>query len=377
MVRRWVGLIALLCACVGIAEAKSWKRPRYEVVGYVMAPRPGGVVDAGAIAAAKLTRVNYAFFVLKDGIVAERRDHDGDNLAALVGLKKANPQLQVLVSVGGGSGSAGFSEMAFTAEGRQKFVDSAVALVEKYGLDGVDVDWEYPGYTHTPGMNVRPEDKQGYTLVMKDLRQRFDKEEKRLGRQLVTSSATGATQIWLDHTDMREAAKWMTSVNMMCYDWYSESAKNTGHDSPMYTNKDDPKHISIDDAVKMNLKAGVPRRKLVIGVPFYGRRWTGVGPTNDGLWQPVTGQGSAIVFHETVPLVNAQGFVRHWDRTAMAPFLYNADTKTFVTYNDAEAEEARTAYVKKNKLGGIMFWQYSGDPQNVLLDAIVEGFGSK
>ena len=342
-----------------------------------MAPKPGALVDASAISAAKLTRVNYAFFMLKDGVIAERRDHDDDNVRALVGLKKLNPQLQVLVSVGGGSGSAGFSEMAFTAEGRKKFVDSAMAMVEKYSLDGIDVDWEYPGYTHTPGMNVRPEDKQGYTLVMKDLRLRFNKEEKRLGRQLVTSSATGATQIWLDHTNMREAAKWMTSVNMMCYDWYSAAAKNTGHDSPLYTNPADPKHISIDDSVKMNLKAGVPRRKLVIGVPFYGRRWTGVGPTNNGLWQTVTGQGSGIVFHETVPLVNARGFVRYWDATAMTPYLYNVETQTFITYNDAEAEKVRTDYVKKNKLGGIMFWQYSGDPQNVLLDAIVAGFAAK
>jgi chitinase len=377
MLRRWILLIGVVCAYGIVGQAKT-KRPRYEVVGYVMASQPGGLVDANSIAASKLTRINYAFFVLKNGVIVERRDHDGENVQALVGLKKTNPQLQVLISVGGGSGSAGFSEMAFTAEGRKKFIDSAVALVEKYGLDGVDVDWEYPGYTHTPNMIVRPEDKQSYTLLLKDLRLRLNKEEKRLHRPLVTSSATGATQIWLDHTDMRSAAKWMTSVNMMCYDWYSAAAKNTGHDSPLYTSAADPRQISIDNAVKLNLAAGVPRRKLVIGVPFYGRKWFGVDATNNGLWQPVKAQGAgSIVFKDVVPLINAQGFVRYWDDTARAPYLYNTTTKTFITYNDAQAEKTRTEYVKKMKLGGIMFWQYSGDPDNILLDAIVSGFKEK
>ncbi len=62
-------------------------------------------------------------------------------------------------------------------------------------------------------------------------------------------------------------------------------------------------------------------------------------------------------------------------RWGQAPYLYNAETKTFVTYNDAQAELARTKYVKDRGLGGIMFWQYTGDPNNVLLDAIDQGFG--
>jgi chitinase len=367
MAMLWIGVATMHAGAAA-------KRPRYEVVGYVLGPRTG-VLDASTIAGTKMTRINYAFFTLKNGVIAERRDTDGANVTALVGLKKASPSLQILISVGGGgNGSAGFSDMAITAEGRKKFVDSAMAMVEKYELDGVDVDWEYPGYTNAKDTTVRVEDKQTYTLLMKELRQRFNKEEKRLGRPLVTSSATGATRKWLDHTDMRAASKWMSSVNMMCYDWYEAGAKNTGHDSPLYTSAADPKQISIDHAVKMNLAAGVPKKKLVVGIPFYGRKWTGVEATNHGLWQPIPARGADIVYGDVVPLVNAQGFVRYWDATAEAPFLYNAESKTFITYNDAEAEAARTAYVKKMGLGGLMFWQYGGDPGNVLLDAIDAGF---
>jgi chitinase len=227
---------------------------------------------------------------------------------------------------------------------------------------------------------VRPEDKYTYTLLLKQLRRRLDAKGKKLGRHLVTSSATGATQIWLDHTDMREASKWLDSVNMMCYDWYNPMEKNTGHDAPLYTNPSGPKSISIDNAVKMNLAAGVPAKKLVIGVPFYGREWAGVeaGATH-GLWQPIVSAkpGIELVYGRIEPMVNAQGFVRYWDGIAAAPYLYNEDTKTFVTYNDAEAELARAKYVKQMHLGGMMFWQYTGDAMNVLLDAIDEGLNKQ
>ncbi len=382
MRKGWLCVLAMLPVCLlaGVRDAAAAKKPKQVIVGYILSGR-GGPLNPATIAGAKVTRFNYAFFRLQNGVITSAGANDAANLAVLNGLKKDNPQLEVVVSVGGGgNGSAGFSDMAITAEGRKKFVDSAIDAIQKYNLDGIDVDWEYPGYGHG-SFTVRPEDKQTYTLLLKEMRQRFDVLGKQLGRHLVTSSATGATTQWLDHTDMKEASKWLDSVNMMCYDWYNATEKNTGHDSPLYTSPSDPKGISIDKSVAMNLAAGVPAKKLVIGVPFYGRKWVGVeaGATN-GLWQPVANPKVAApqstpVFGQIEPMVNAQGFVRYWDPVGMAPYLYNAATKTFVTYNDAEAELARTKYVKAKKLGGIMFWQYTGDPNNVLLDAIDQGFG--
>lgn len=358
-------------------HASAIKKPHAAVIGYVFAGQ-GGPLDGRNIAAKEMTRINYAFFGLQDGLVTPRGANDALNLATLVALKKINPELEVVVSVGGGNGgSAGFSDMARTAEGRHSFVESAVAVVERYDLDGIDLDWEYPGYTNT-NTTFRPEDKQTYTLLLKELRQRLDKEGTKLGHHLITSSATGATQIWLDHTDMGQASKYLDSVNMMCYDWYNRVEKNTGHDSPLYTNPADPKAISIDQAVKMNLAAGVPAHKIVIGVPFYGRKWIGVESTNHGLFQPIpptaTPQNEPA-YSDIAPLVNAQGYVRYWDSVSQTPYLYNAETKTFITYNDAEAELARTKYVRDHHLGGIMFWQYAHDPDNVLLEAIDRGLG--
>jgi len=358
-------------------NAAASKKPHEAIIGYIFAGHEGPV-DGNTIAAKKMTRINYAFFGLQGGLVTSRSANDQANLATLVALKKLNPNLEVVVSVGGGGeGSVGFSDMAITPEGRRNFVESAVTVIDRYHLDGIDIDWEYPGYTHAT-TTVRPEDKQTYTLLLKELRERLDKEGARLGRHLITSSATGATPIWLEHTNMREASKYLDTVNMMCYDWYNPVEKNTGHDSPLYTNPADPKAISIDQAVKMNLAAGVPARKIVIGVPFYGRKWMGVYSTNNGLFQPIPSTAAPqeeLAFSDIAPLINAQGYIRYWDPVSQTSYLYNAETKTFITYNDAETEIARTKYVRAHHLGGIMFWQYSHDPDNVLLNAIDQGFG--
>lgn len=369
---------ALAFSLVTSVQAHAAKKAKEVVVGYILAGRANSApLDASKLPAFKMTRINYAFFRLTNGLVTSGNPNDAANLAALNSLKKQNPALEVVVSVGGGGqGSAGFSDMAITAEGRRKFVDSAVAAVQQYNLDGIDVDWEYPGYTHAT-TTVRPEDKETYTLLLKDLRERFDVEGRKLHRHLVTSSATGATTKWLEHTNMREASKYLDSVNMMCYDWYNNVDKTTGHDSPLYTNPADPKAISIDQAVKMNLEAGVPAHKIVIGVPFYGREWLGVEATNNGLFQPIPATSkpqSEIVYWRIAESVNAQGYKRYWDPIGMAPYLYNAETKRFITYNDAETMLTRTKYVKDHHLGGIMFWQYTGDPNNDLLDAIDKGF---
>lgn len=358
-------------------SAAARKKPHEAVIGYIFAGR-GGPLDGRTIAATKMTRINYAFFGLRNGLVTSRGANDAANLATLVALKEINPKLEVVVSVGGGGeGSAGFSDMAITPEGRRRFVDSAIAVIERYNLDGIDIDWEYPGYTHTT-TTVRPEDKQTYTLLLKELRERLDREGTRLGRHFIISSATGATTIWLEHTDMGEASKYLDTVNMMCYDWYNPVEKNTGNDSPLYTNPADPKAISIDQAVRMNLAAGVPAHKIIVGVPFYGRKWMGVESTNNGLFQPIPPTAppqDEVAYSDIAPLVNAQGYVRYWDALSQTPYLYNAETKTFVTYNDAETELTRTKYVRDHHLGGMMFWQYGHDPDNVLLNAIDQGFG--
>ena len=126
------------------ASPAAWAQPSgFAIIGYVF-PREREL-QPSEIDAAKLTHVNYAFANLKNGLLVEGFAKDAFNLRVLTGLRQANPDLRILVSVGGWTWSKGFSDMALTAEGRRRFCESAVAYVRRHDLDGVDVDWEYPG----------------------------------------------------------------------------------------------------------------------------------------------------------------------------------------------------------------------------------------
>jgi chitinase len=345
---------------------------KLEIIAYVF-PR-GRVLRADEVAAKKLTRINYAFANVADGKVVEGSAFDKENFAILNGLKQQNPNLKVLVSVGGWTWSKNFSDAALTMRSRKVFIDSAVDFVTRYDLDGLDIDWEYPGLKGDDN-KFRPEDKQNYTLLLKELRLRFNREGPRLHRHLYTSIATGSNENFLEHTEMAKVQLYVDSINLMTYDMYGGD-KNTGHHSPLYENPDDPKHVSSNKSVQNYLAAGVKPNKIVLGVPFYGKGWNNVAATRNGLFQ------SGIATHdlhldygsiESILLKPGSGYVRYWDSSADSPYLYNGSTQTWVDYEDAESLAHKALYVRDYHLGGIMFWEYLADPNNVLLDAINAG----
>jgi chitinase len=358
-----------------MAVAASLPQPKGQIIAYVFAK--DSVIQPGEIAADKLTRINYAFANLKDGRIVEGFAHDAENFAALNALKKINPQLAILVSVGGWTWSGQFSDMSLTKESRNVFIDSAVAFITRYQLDGLDVDWEYPGLKGNHN-RFRPEDKQNYTLLLKELRQRFDQEGKKLHKHLFTSIATGASLKFLDHTQMGKVQKYVDTVNLMAYDYYEpSSSKTTGHHAPLFTNPADPKLISADASVRNYEKAGVPSGKIVLGVPFYGHLWGSVPAVNNGLFQPGKEVPGAYANYSniTAHMLN-NGFTRYWDATASAPYLYNSASQTFVSYEDPESLGLKAHYVQEHQLAGIMFWDYEGDPLGSLLSAVHDGLYS-
>jgi chitinase len=352
-----------------VASARDGAAP--EVIAYVFVM--DRALQAGEIAAEKLTRINYAFANLKNGEMVEGFQHDADNFATLNSLKSRNRHLQVLVSVGGWTWSGGFSDMARTVETRRKFIASAVAFLDKYRLDGIDIDWEYPGL---PGIGnpFRAEDRENYTALLKELRQQLDVEEKVWKRPLITSVAAGASAEFLDHTQMGIVARYVNTVNLMSYDYYEPSSSTiTGHHAPLFTNPADPKAISADASLRAFLAAGVPAQKLVLGVPFYGHAWSGVGPASNGLFQPGKPANIPANYNQIVKLLKA-GYLRYWDKTSSAPYLYNPVTRTFISYEDPESVRLKARYVLQHKLGGIMFWDYHGDSDGALLNAIHAAF---
>ncbi|MGD0631896.1 MAG: glycoside hydrolase family 18 protein, partial [Terracidiphilus sp.] len=301
---------------------------------------------------------------------------DEQNFTYLTGLRKQNPSFTVLVSVGGWLWSGNFSDVALTAESRNVFIESAMDFIRRYDLDGLDVDWEYPGMAGS-GHRFRSDDGRNFTLLLKEMRRRFDRETVKNHRRLYLTIAAGAGDDYLAHTEMKKVAEYVDTVNLMAYDYVEPGDEPlTGHHAPLFGNPADARDYSDDASVRAFEKAGVPAEKILLGVPFYGHVWGEVADRDHGFLQPGKAVPNAYAPYRIITgtMLN-QGFVRYWDPIASAPYLYNSEKHMFVSYEDTESIVAKCRYVVTHKLGGVMFWEYSGDPAGVLLGAINQSLG--
>ena len=342
---------------------------RPQVIAYIF-PK-GRVVSASEIAADRVTRINYAFANIAKGQIVEGDAVDGANYAMLATLKQRNPSLEVMASVGGWLWSGQFSDVVLTPESRARFIDSVVVFVRRYQLDGLDIDWEYPGLVGA-GNKFRPEDKANFTALLRELRQRFDREQALLHRRLLVSIAAAGSEEYLAHTEMGADAQYLDTVNLMAYDYYEpDDGGRTGNHAPLFTDPADPKKVSADASVRAMEAAGVPAAKIVLGVPFYGHVWGKVPATDHGLFQNGGPAPNAYAGYDAIAsTMIGHGFVRYWDDAAKAPYLYNAVQHEFVSYEDPQSLALKCLYVRKQGLAGVMFWEYFSDPSGVLLKAM-------
>ncbi len=347
----------------------------YRIVGYVMGSR---ILDLSRIDATMLTHINYAFANIADGKVVLEGEHDPANFATLNALKADNPRLKILLSVGGWSWSDHFSDAALTEASRETFARSAVDLLVTHHLDGIDIDWEYPGQPGD-GNTYRPEDKQNFTLMLKALREHLDAQSARDGRSgpdtYLLTIASGANATFLEHTEMDVAQQYLDFINIMTYDFAGSWSATTGHHTNLYPSAaDGAPERAANTGVDEHLRAGIPARKIVLGVAFYGRGWSGVTSAQNGLYQPYGASTGSYAYHTLVAeYVDKNGFQRFWDDDAMAPYLWHADSTRFITYDDEESLRHKAEFVKAKGLGGVMYWEHSHDPDEALLTVLYRG----
>jgi chitinase len=359
----------LLCAVAAPAFASPASPRPPLVVAYVF-PRDT-VLQPGGIDACSLTRINYAFANIVDGRMVTGYRFDAENFAYLSGLKKNNPSLTVLVSVGGWLWSTNFSDVALTRGSRRIFIQSVMDFLDRYQLDGLDIDWEYPGMPGA-GHPFRPEDKRNFTRLLKSMQTEFKRHAGKSGHQLFLTFAAGASQEYIAHTQLGKLQKYADTVNLMAYDYYVPAMGSlTGHNAPLYTNPIDPAHISADSSVQNFERAGVPAGKILLGVPFYGHAWAQVPELNHGLFQPGQPAPQGYAPYSLLDgTIAKSGFTRYWDPASSVPYLYDPAKQTFVSYEDTESLALKGKYVLDHRLAGIMFWDYESDPSGQLLAAI-------
>lgn len=364
-------LAVLLTSCSTQRESQNTPETKdMVVIGYV--PGFRGLIDETSIDPLKLTHINYAFVNVKDSVARlEKMETDTVNFRRLNNLKRINPNLKILFSVGGWGWSDFFSDAVLTSSSRRKFARSNVALVEQYDLDGVDIDWEYPGMRGEDNV-FRPEDKQNFTLMFQAIREELDDLSSRTGKKYLLTTATPCFSGFHNVTEMGKAQQYLDYINLMAYDFYV-AGDTAGHHSNLFPSENYEREQSADRAFREYTAAGVPAEKLVLGIPFYGRSWIMKSTDNLGINRPVEKVVRGGNYHLIRDSIAAlPGFVKHWDEKAKVPFLFNENTRQLVSFDDERSVKEKIAYVRQHNMAGVMFWQYFSDQKGYLLTAINE-----
>ena len=372
--------LAVLLA-LGVAHARQNTPARaLKVIGYY-ADWTATKYPLADIPAARLTHVNYAFGKIGtdnrltwNASVATERVYPEDcadpgcahglfNQITL--LKQKQPHLKFLMSVGGWTDSAPFYAMAASEATRETFAQSCAGFLQTYPqFDGIDIDWEHPvSGGLQPGS---PDDARNYVLLLAALR-------KAIGAGKFLTIAASASPRGIDPILYGEMAPLLDWVSVMTYDFHS-GGKRAGFNSALYDHGDPSNsRLNLHDAIQAIAAKGIPKDKLVAGVPFYGRGWQGVESAEP--WNGVTGTlqvGGYRVIAET--FLKSPDYVRHWDDVAKVPWLYNAAKKEWITYEDPQSMRLKGEYVVAQNLAGAMFWELSND-DGTLLDALRGGLG--
>jgi chitinase len=346
----------------------------------------------GDLALDKLTHILYSFSYIVDGAMAFTSPGHDSLIRVLVAQREKHPDLKVMIACGGW-GADGFSDAASTPGTRDTFIRSTIEFLKRYDLDGLDMDWEYPAIP-AAGTRARPEDKQNFTLLMKGLREAMDT----LDRSQTLTFASAGWERYYYNIETVEVMKYADYMNIMTYDQVGGRSPVTGHHTPLgLIEESDLEGLPILDTVAKRREErpeaeydwsprsakrivnyvkglGVDPKQLVIGGAFYGRAWKGVPSANNGLYQPNKGVHTGWLDYGAIrkEYEDKNGFTRHWDSVALAPYLFNPADSIFISYDDPESVALKTDYVQEEGLGGIMFWQLSNDTREAgsLLDAI-------
>ncbi|MEL6659822.1 MAG: glycoside hydrolase family 18 protein [Bacteroidota bacterium] len=323
--------------------------------------------------------------VLPDGTVYMPDINDiRANFKALDDIRSKYPHLKTILSIGGWTYSVNFSDVAADATKTQRFVDSAYDLMTNYNFDGLDIDWEIPV---EGGNNIthRPADKQNFTTLLQALRDK-------IGTDKLLTIAGPARPKFHQNIEVEKIANIVDWVNLMAYDfhgpWMGTENAVTNFNAPLYADYTAPipkgitHDLNIDASVRSLLTLNLPPEKLVLGLSFYGRAFSGVdpGPNNDGLYQAYTGhpngtwpdekgQASAVFDYWDLydNYIGKSGWKSYYNHQAGAAWLYNADQKIFIGYDNPQTIYNKCAYLAAMNLGGAMIWEASNDRYNQLL----------
>ena len=316
----------------------------------------------------KCNVINLSFAYVNSDYTLDMKSLNENILYGALAVRKQG--IRVVLSIQGyGDSSKNFSNAAKTPENRKKFIDNIVNVVEKYHFDGIDLDWEYPGW-FTPGK--KDSEAENYNLLCQELKAALSAKNE---EYLLTAAIPGGSEGFKRY-DLAECSKYLDYIHIMTYDL--EASSKVYHHTAVYSNvgKGTAQDASVDSSVYNFTFKGVPKSKIVVGVAFYGKYTVPESSTNGGL-----GGNSATAKYTTLTYGRIKsmflnrigsGVTEYWDSTCCAPYLYDADNNYFITYENAKSINEKAKYVRKNGLAGIMIWELGEDSDDGdLMSAVI------
>ena len=365
-IRRFALLLLMVSLLLSLADpgraAAAGSGGEGEVVGYYASWAAAQGYTPDQLPAERFTQINYAFANIADGrATLGDPARDGENLRNLTELRRRNPDLNIVLSLGGWDDSAGFSDAAASPESRRTFARSCVDLLAAHGLDGVDLDWEYPVSGGAPGTVLRPQDKENFTLLLQELRRALDQQGRRDGKRYVLTIAGAVNGGYLSSIEPQAAAEIVDHIFLMAYDLHGPWDASTGFNAPLYTPSDGPlrSRASVDGGISAWLGRGVPAEKLVLGMPLYGYIFQGVSSRGNGLYQSFDSAKSVSWDKVKEAYLNRSAYRQFRHEEAEAPYLYG--NRAFLSYDDPDSIAAKAALARRRGLGGVGFWELSQD----------------
>ncbi|CAI1621813.1 glycoside hydrolase family 18 protein [Serratia liquefaciens] len=402
-------------AGAGMAHAASYLSVGYFNGGGDVTAGPGG--DINKLDVTQITHLNYSFGLIYNDEKDESNPALKDparlhqiylspkvmaDLKLLPVLRKQNPELKVLLSVGGW-GARGFSGAAATPESRTVFIRSVLDVIKQYQLDGIDLDWEYPVNGAWGLVESQPADRANFTELLKELHSALNKNK-------LLTIAVGANvkspQEWMD---VKGIAPYLDYINLMTYDMaYGTQYFNSNlYDSKQWPTVAAADRYSANFVVDNYLAAGLKPAQLNLGIGFYGRvpkratepgiDWDKADAEKNPVTQPYFTARETAVFKSlgldltkdsyfkyndiVSKLLNdpQRRFSAHWDSDAQVPYLTmkSAEGKPLfaISYENPRSVELKADYIKSKGLGGAMFWEYGADDNNRLAHQLAESLG--